>query len=247
MRIGASAGLYHDRLDGLPPAFEFVELSIGEGERPVDEIDINELRECLTDAGLGLAVHLPYRQPLATSVPVVDSATATYLTELLDVAAAGAEQAVAHPRTRSVDPTSATVVDRLSALATAGRERDVTVCFETTGYAGGPALEHVGDLAVRADAAVCLDLGYAYLEAGTDGVESFLASYADVVEHLHVHGVRHRNDTHIPIGSGHLPLGDLGPTLAETVGETTTTIEVFTDDATHLEDSRRRVRSAVGP
>lgn len=247
MRIGASVGPSHGRLHALPPGFEFAELAVGEGERPVDAVDPDDLRSRLRAADLGATVHLPYRQPLATPVPVLDDATATYLTGLLDVAAAiGAETAVAHPRTRGVDPTSDGAVDRLSALAAAGRERGVTVCFETVGYAGGSSLDRVGHLAVAADAAVCLDVGYAYLEAGASGVKSFLDSYGDVVEHLHVHGVRRRGDTHIPLGSGDFPLDDLSGVLADAAGDATATIEVFTDDADYLEASRRRFADAVG-
>jgi sugar phosphate isomerase/epimerase len=246
MKIGASVGPYHGRLDHLPPEFAFAELAVGEGERPADAVDPAALRSRLAAADLGAAVHLPYRQPLATPVPLLDDATATYLTELLDLTAAiGADVAVAHPRTRGVDPTSEAVVDRLSTLAAAGRDRDVTVCFETVGYAGGVSLDRVGNLAVAADAAVCLDVGYAYLEDDTSGVKSFLNSYGDVVEHLHVHGVRRRGDTHIPLGSGDFPLSDLSGALADAAGDATATIEVFTDDADHLEDSRRRLAGAV--
>ena len=247
MKIGVSVGPYHDRLDGLPPGFEFAELAVGEGERSADAVDSDDLRSRLRAADLGATVHLPYRQPLATPVSVLDDATATYLTGLLDVAAAiGAETAVAHPRTRSVDPTSEAVIDRLSALAAAGRERDVTVCFETVGYAGGLSLDRVGHLAAAADAAVCLDVGYAYLEAGASGVRSFLDSYGDVVEHLHVHGVRRRGDTHIPLGSGDFPLDDLSGPLVDAATDATATIEVFTDDADYLDASRRRFADAVG-
>lgn len=246
MKIGASVGPYHDRLDDLPAGFEFVELAVGEGERPADAVDPDRLRSQLGAADLGATVHLPYRQPLATPVPVLDDATTTYLTGLLDLAAAiGAETAVAHPRTRGVDPTSGAVVNRLSALAAAGRDRGITVCFETVGYAGGLSLDRVGHLAVAADAAVCLDVGYAYLEDGTSGVKSFLHSYGDVVEHLHVHGVRRRNDTHIPLGSGDFPLADLSDALADAAGDATATIEVFTDDAEYLEASRCRFVEAV--
>ena len=246
MRIGASVGPYHDRIDSLPSAFEFVELAVGEGERPAADVDAEDLRGQLDDAGLGATVHLPYRQPLATPVPTLDDATATYLTDLLDLAeSVGAEVAVAHPRTRGVDPTSADAVDRLATLAAAGRERDITVCFETVGYAGGLSLDRVGSVVDAADAAVCLDLGYAYLEAGVGGVTDFLGSYGDHVEHLHVHGVRRRNDTHIPLGSGDLPLADLADPLADVAGGATATIEVFTDDPEYLDVSRRRLRTAV--
>ena len=246
MRIGASVGPFHDRIDSLPDAFAFAELGVGEGERPIDDIDPERLRSRLAAAGLDLTVHLPYRQPLATPVSALDDATASYLTRALDTAAAaGAEVAVAHPRTRGVDPTSSAAVDRLAALAAAGRERGITVCFETVGYAGGLDLERVGEVVVAADAAVCLDLGYAYLESDAAGVESFLGSYGDAVRHLHLHGVRRRGDTHIPLGSGDLPLERLADALDAVHADATATIEVFTDDEGYLDESRRRFQQAM--
>jgi sugar phosphate isomerase/epimerase len=131
-------------------------------------------------------------------------------------------------------------------LSARGEAHGVTVCFETTGHAGGVALDRLGELADRADAALCLDVGYAYLEAGADGIESLLSSHAGRVEHLHVHGARHRGDTHIPIGSGDVPWETVGGALAATVPEATATVEVFTDDAAHLADSADRFRAALG-
>lgn len=246
MEYGVSIGPYVDRLEAVADGFDFVELSIGEGELPAAEIDAAALGSRLGDNGLDLAVHLPYRQPLATGVPELDAATRSYVDSLLRLAGeVGARLAVAHPRTRSVDPTSGGVNERLSDVAAAGRAHDVPVVFETVGHAGGQDLERVGELAVTADAGVCLDIGYAYLEAGADGIEQFLESYADVVDHLHVHDTRHRGDTHLPVGSGDVSFDRLGTALGAAVPNVTATIEVFTDDAAHLRDSRRRFQAAV--
>jgi sugar phosphate isomerase/epimerase len=245
MDIGVSVGPYVGRIGELPERFSFVELALGEGERPLSAVNADRLAGDLTAGGFGAVVHLPYRQSLATPVKRIDTATREYLAEVLETAAAlGTTTAVAHPRARGSGHNH--LVDRMSKLHDRGAANGITVCFETTGYAGGPSLERVGEAAAGAGAAVCLDVGYAYLEAGTDGIESFLDSYGDLVEHLHVHGARQRGDTHIPVGSGDVPYDSLGPVLHEAEPETAT-IEVFTDDAGYLTDSAERFDAVCGP
>jgi sugar phosphate isomerase/epimerase len=243
--IGASIGPHLDRIDSVPDTFDAVELALGEGERPIDRIDVGAVRDRLAAADLRPVVHLPYRQPIATAVPTIDDATLAYLDSVLGVAAAlGAETAVAHPRGRGEGNDSSRLADRLSALSAAGDDHGITVCFETTGYAGGPALDRLASIATDAGVALCLDVGYAYLEAGVDGIEAVLDDAAGSVAHLHVHDVRRRGDTHVPVGSGELPLAELGPSLAA-LPAATATVEVFTDDPTYLTESQRRVRAAT--
>jgi sugar phosphate isomerase/epimerase len=242
MDIGVSIGPYVDRIDGLPEPFSFVELALGEGERPLDAVEPDHLADTLGAGGFGSVVHLPYPQPLATPVERIDAATREYLGRVLETAATlGATTAVAHPRARGSGHDH--LADRVAHLSDRGADHDVTVCFETVGYAGGLSLERVGEVAASADAAVCLDVGYAYLEAGTDGIESFLASYGDLVEHLHVHGARHRGDTHIPVGSGDVEYEALGPMLLD-ASPATATVEVFTPDTGYLVDSAERFDTA---
>ncbi|SDG28527.1 sugar phosphate isomerase/epimerase family protein [Halorientalis regularis] len=243
MDIGVSVGPYVDRIDELPGSFSFVEVAIGEGERPVSALDPAALSERLTTRGFGATVHLPYRQPLATTVERIDSATLEYFDTLLAAAAAmGADTAVAHPRSRGSGRDH--LADRMGSVVDRAEEHGVTVCFETVGHAGGVALEQVGELAAEAGAAVCLDVGYAYLEAGTEGTTAFLDSYGDIVDHLHVHGARHRRDTHIPVGSGDVDYATLGPALAD-AAPTTATVEVFTDDPGYLTSSAERFTAAL--
>ncbi len=246
MQIGASVGPYVDRIPALPEEFAFAELAVGEGELPADEFDPAAVQERLAAGDRGLTVHLPYRQPLSTPVDRIDAATLEYLDGLLELAAeAGADRAVAHPSARGAGHEEERLVGALAALADRGEAHGVPVAFETTGYAGGLSLDRLGRVADAAGIAVCLDLGYAYLEAGADGVVDFLDARGDRVAHLHVHGARHRGDTHIPLGSGDLDLDVLGPALARTVPDATATIEVFTDDADYLRASADRLREAL--
>lgn len=247
MDIGVSVGPYVDRIERVPGRFEFVELAVGEGELPAADLEPDRIADRLAARDAGLVVHLPYRQPLSTPVDGIDRATLAYLDDLLERAgAAGATTAVAHPSGRGTGARTEPLTDRLADLAARGEDRGITVCYETVGYAGGPALDRVGDLATAADAGVCLDLGYAFLEADADGVVAFLDSYGDLVEHLHVHGVRRRGDTHIPLGSGDLPLDRLGPAVADAAPDATATVEVFTDDTGYLTASADRWAAAIG-
>ena len=243
MDIGASVGPYLDRIDTLPASFSFVEPALGEGERPLAGVDPEALSDRLDDRGFGAVVHLPYRQPLSTPVASVDEATLDYLDRVLATAAdAGATAVVAHPRTRGSGRDH--LHDRARRLRERADRHGLTLCFETTGYAGGPSLDSVGAVAADAGAAVCLDVGYAYLEAGTDGVTAFLDAYGDVVDHLHVHGARHRGDTHIPVGSGDVDFDALGPRLSD-ADPATATIEVFTGDPDYLRESATRFEAVL--
>jgi len=128
MDIGVPVGPYVDRIDALPDSFSFVELAIGEGERPLAAVDADQLADDLTAHGFGAVVHLPYRQPLATPVERIDMATQEYLAEVLETAAAiNATTAVAHPRTRGVGDD--TLIQRMTQLSDRGAAHDIHVCF----------------------------------------------------------------------------------------------------------------------
>ena len=244
MEIGASVGPYLDRIGSLS-SFDFVEYALGEGEVPLDSFDAAAVADRLDRAGVDGVVHLPYRQPLSTPVDRIDEATLSYLDDVLAAAAdTGVETAVAHPSARGAGHDTERLTRRVSALRERAADRGVTLCLETVGHAGGLSLDRVGALADRAGAAVCLDVGYAYLEADLGGIREFLASYGDTVAHLHVHDARRRGDTHVPVGSGDVPYGEVGPLVAD-AAPATATVEVFTDDVGHLRDSAERFRAAV--
>ena len=169
----------------------------------------------------------------------IDTVTVAYLDRVLSaVAEMGATTAVAQHSARGVGHDH--LVDRMTRLCDRAEDHGVTPCFETVGHAGGSLLDRVGRVAEDADATVCLDVGYAYLEAGVDGVVSFLDSYVDLIDHLQVHGARHRGDTHIPVGSGGVDFETLGPHLAD-ADPATATVEVFTDQP----GSARRFETAL--
>ena len=243
MQIGASIGPYVDRIGTLPASFSFVELAVGEGERPLDTLETAAIASRLEERGFEAVVHLPYRQPLATPIREVDTATVGYLDRALAAAAEmGATTAVAHPSARGAGHDH--LPERVARLRDRADDHGVTLCLETVGHAGGLSLDRVGAVAESAGAAVCLDVGYAYLEAGVDGIASFLESHAHLVDHLHVHGARHRGDTHIPVGSGDVDFEALGPHLAD-ADPATATVEVFTDQPGYLSESAKRFETTL--
>jgi len=252
MNVGTSVGPAPDSVAAIEREYDLVELSVGEGEIPVDEIDDERLRSRLDARGLDLVVHLPFRQPLATTVERIDRATHDYLEDLLAWAGdVGARKAVAHVsgRRHGVDRRTMTrerIVPAVERVAAAGREHGVEVCFENVGNVGGTPLSLVGDVLDHTDASLCLDVGHAVAEHDTDRTVRFLKANAEGLSHLHVHDVRRRGDSHIPIGSGEVDYAAVGAALSRVGFDGTVTVEVFTDDAALIADSASRFARAVG-
>ena len=253
MDVGLTVGDSLDRLEATLSGFDFAELSIGEGTASSDAaesrvgIDEQRLRALLRDADADLCVHLPYKQEVATSVPEINDAIVDYQERLLAWAgSAGADKAVLHGTVRNphdVDLRPA-FADQLERITAAGHEAGVEVVVENVGHQKlGLPLTVLGDLARESGTSICFDVGHAYMEDGDDGVERFAKRYGDLVTHLHVHDVRRRGDTHIPIGAGEVDYA----VVAEHLGgfDGTVAVEVFTDDVALLRDSARRATDSL--
>lgn len=247
MDVGLTVGDSLDRLERTAPGFDFAELSIGHGAGALDAIDDERLHAVLDEADADLCVHLPYEQVVATAVPELDEAIVAYQRRLLEWAGAqGGTKAVLHGTARNPHDTDLRPVfaDQLGAIVDAGAEAGVEVVVENVGHQKrGLQLTVLGDLARETGTPVCFDVGHAYAEDGDDGVERFLSRYGDLVTHLHVHDVRSRGDTHIPIGAGEIDYG----LVAEHLGgfDGTVAVEVFTDDVALLRDTARRARECL--
>jgi sugar phosphate isomerase/epimerase len=243
MDIGVTVGDSVERLEATADGFGFVELSIGESSYvPADAAD-DHLRAALEAVDAELCVHLPFDQVVVTAIPQLNDAIVDYLAELLDWAGTlGARKAVLHGTMRNPHDTDQRPVfaDQLSAIARAGDDAGVELVVENVGHqARGLPLSVLGDIARETGTAVCFDVGHAYME-DEDGVERFLGDYADLVSHLHVHDVRRRGDTHLPIGAGEVDYGVVADSLPDFDG--TVAVEVFTDDVPLLRDSADRAR-----
>lgn len=252
MKIGPSVGPFPDTVDEIERDYDLVEISVGEGEVPVEAIDDDRLRTALAERDLDLVVHLPFRQPLATTVERFDRANREYLGDLLGWAGGvGATKAVVHVtgRARRTDPETLTherVVPAVSAVAAAGAEHGVECVFENVGNVGGTRLSLVDEVLRETGASLCLDVGHAFMEHDTERTVSFLEAHAERLSHLHVHDARNRGDTHIPIGSGEIDYDAVGDALTRAGFDGTATVEVFTDDAELIADSAERFARCVG-
>jgi sugar phosphate isomerase/epimerase len=240
MEIGLTVGDSVERLEATAADFAFAELSIGESAyAPGDDA---ALRRALAAAETDLCVHLPFDQVVATAVDRLNDAIVAYLADLLDWAGGvGARKAVLHATMRNPHDTDQrpTFTDQLRAIAGAGDEAGVEVVVENVGHqARGLPLSVLGEVARETGTAVCFDVGHAYMEDRSDGIERFLGEYADLVSHLHVHDVRGRGDTHLPIGAGEVEYDRLSEYLPGFDG--TVAVEVFTDDRPLLRDTARR-------
>ncbi len=246
MEIGLTVGVDLDRLASSPSRFDFVELGIGAGSLPPSTIDPDRLVSGL--GGRSLIVHLPYSQPLTSYAAEINDAIVTYQRRLLRAAGdLGAEKAVLHATSADRDDVAFREVaaTQLRRVADAGREAGVEVVVENVGHQHrGLQLSVLGDIARETDTPICFDVGHAYMEGGNDAIQRFLRSHGDRISHLHLHDVRRRGDTHIPIGAGEVDYDVVSTELAGFDG--TAALEVFTDDDALLIDSAERAADRLG-
>lgn len=248
MELGYTVGGEYRRLADVPDRFAFAELAVGEGDLPLSRLDVNAVRSRLPD-GVALTVHLPFRQPLATGVPELDRAVREYVGRAIDAAvAAGADAGVCHVTAR--DPTDErqreALVESMRTLTEAGAECGFAVHFENVGQVRtGASLGAVADLAAAADASLCFDVGHAHVETDEETIAAFVREAGERIDYLHVHDVRARGDSHIPVGAGEVDFAWLAELLCEVGFDDRAAVEVFTDDAAHMLDSGERFAAAV--
>lgn len=248
MDIGVTVGDSVDLLGNVAEPFDFAEVGVGESEPLPPDSTALELREALEATDSDLCVHLPFDQVVATPVAQLNDAIVEYLDDLLAWAGTmDARKAVLHATARNPHAIDLrpTVAEQLERVVAAGDDHGVEVVVENVGHQRrGVQLSVLADLAREVDVPVCFDVGHAYMEDGADGIERFLSRNADLVSHLHVHDVRSRGDTHLPLGAGEIDFDVVGEHLAGFDGSVA--VEVFTDDGPMLSDSARRAAAALG-
>ena len=248
MEIGLTVGDSIERLETTAGSFDFAEFGLAEAADIPESIDDDQLQGTLDEMDLGFDVHLPFKQDVATAIPEINDAIVAHQRRLLDWAGElGARKAVLHATVRDPHDTDLRPIaaEQLSEIVDAGTERGVEVVVENVGHQKrGLQLSVLGNIAEEIDAPVCFDVGHAYMEDGNDGVERFLKNYGDLVSHLHVHDVRSRGDTHMPIGAGEIDYGLVSEYLTNFDG--TVAVEVFTDDVELLRDTAARAAAALG-
>lgn len=246
MDIGVTVGDNPDRIDRIGDAFEFVELGIGEAAALPGELSPTEVRERTATVECGTAVHLPFKQELVTPVPELNEAITAYLARLLEWAGEiDARYAVVHATARNPSDTSLRplAAEQLAAIDEAADAHDVTVTVENVGHqTKGFPLSVVAEIASEAAVPLCFDVGHAFME-GDEALERGLTRHAEQIAYLHVHDVRERGDTHLPIGAGEVDFGLLADQWDALDADIA--LEIFTDDRGHLLDSADRVRTLL--
>lgn len=247
MQYGNSVGPFLDRIPETPATFDFVEPSLGEMNIPLREFSPETVRSRCEAENLDLVIHLPIEQPLVHAPPEHADGTHAYLERALDLAAAaGADRAVAHcTANRGSRDDLELFRQNVRRLDAAGAERGVEVTFENLGKLDrGYDLDTVGAVLGDCDAACCFDVGHAFEEGGQAAIESFLADYAHLVTHLHVHDVRARGDTHLALGDGQIDFDPVAEELTAAGFDGTVTIESFSPDLELCERSAEKLRAA---
>lgn len=232
--IGISLGPEGDlveHIESLPEEFDFVEFGIGEHERPPEEIDVEAVKQALEENDLQITVHLPFKQPLATSVDEINQGLLNYQKRMMKFAKKlGAEKVVTHSDMRydDAEPEIEKLPSQIEEMMALGEEVGVEVCFENLGQWRGLELVELGPLLEELDASMCFDTGHAFSEVGQEETEEFLEEYSHLISHLHLTDTREGRDMHLPLGSSEIEFQPLIDRLEEFNG--TWCMEIFTED-----------------
>lgn len=228
--------------------FDYVEILMdGNDHRERLEPAVEDVRAAATDAGVDLAVHLPFPTPIGSPHEHVREGALREQEACLDLAGdIGAGKAVLHPESGawgaawSDEQVRPHIDDAVTRLARYGAERGVEVCAENL-FNKPYTLHEMDRLLERTPASMTLDTGHARV-VGTDeeGVAAFLREWRDRVSHVHLNDTRRPRDEHLPFGAGTI---DFRTELAA-LGEGwsgTLSLEVFTGSYDYLAESKERL------
>lgn len=245
MRIGASVGPDLEQIPDVPEEFEFVEIAVGEMEILVEDIDEEQLQEDLNSKDFGLIVHLPFRQPLATTVPEFNDAVFSYFHRLLKFCSRmEAEKAVVHLNTRhgqdreEVRGELEAVINEMKILE---EKHGVELVYENIPFGAAKAmdLEDMPEFAEERDISLCIDTGHAYAEDEQEGINMILEEAMDNISHLHIQDSMGGDDSHVSVGHGDIDWEETCERLQDFDG--TATLEIFTSDYEYASISKRKL------
>lgn len=228
--------------------FDFIEIPIGEKEIPVEDLEIDKIRELVEKHDLDLVIHLPFRQPLYTSVEEFNQALNKYFKNLLEIGKKmSASKAVVHVDMRrglEIDEIENELLTQMKDIAELGQDHDIEICFENVniGYLNGVELFDLGRILDENNLSMCLDIGHAFEEVSQDDLEEFFEEYQSVVSHFHIQDTREGDDLHMPLGSGDIDFEFLG---SLDVSNQTFSLEIFTEDKEYLGISEDRLRNVI--
>ncbi|MFB6147503.1 MAG: sugar phosphate isomerase/epimerase family protein [Candidatus Nanohaloarchaea archaeon] len=224
---------FTEALEELPEGFDFVETSIGEMERDPENIDVEEWKEELEQRELDLVVHLPFRQPLATTVEEYNDAKLEYTRRMLELAGElDAEKAVLHANLRygeEKEELEDTVKSQVELLDSYAERQGIELAVENIPFDDSHVaeLQEFGEMIRETGASICLDTGHAFAEKGQEELEKFAEEFSDLITHLHVQDSR-GGDDHLAVGHGEIDFQDFLDKLGDFTG--TATFEIFSPD-----------------
>lgn len=216
--------------------FDFVELNM-EYAFHRNRIDSDEVTRTLTENGLDLVVHLPYRLDPGSPHPKAREGALSELEAAIDVAVElGAKKAIVHAASDAeskhwgTETLQSTVFSALDRLASYGRDRGLEVCAEN--LKGICTASNFPELFDRTPMAACLDTGHAYA-TGTHGPAQadLIREYPDRISHIHLNDTRlESDDEHLPVGMGQIDFTAIGHALHETNWTGTCCHEIYAFD-----------------
>lgn len=244
MELGISIGPNIEEIGNLPQGFDFVELAIGEMEIEPEEIDREQVKKDLEQKGLDLVVHLPFRQPLVTTVEEFNQAQKDYLRRLMEFSSdLGAEKVIVHANLRygeDKEDIRERLEKQMAEIDEIGKEENVEVCFENIPFGSSKVadLDEFGEIIDELGLSMCFDNGHAFGEADQEEIREFLEEFSHTISHLHVQDTREGEDLHMPIGSAEFDFSIIGDTMEDFDGSAC--LEIFTGDNDYIELSREK-------
>ncbi len=228
--------------------FDYVEILMdGNDHRHRLASDAGAVRDAAAEAGVDLAVHLPFPTPIGSPHEHVREGALREQEACLDLASdLRAEKAVLHPESGawgaawSYEQVRPHVDDAVARLARYGDERGVEVCAENL-FDKPYTIHGMDRLLERTPASMTLDTGHARVEgADEEAVAEFLRKHGDRVSHVHLNDTRRPRDEHLPFGAGTIDfrteLAALGREWSGTLS-----LEVFTGSYDYLAESKERL------
>ncbi|WP_254839661.1 sugar phosphate isomerase/epimerase family protein [Natronomonas marina] len=235
--------------------FDFVELLLDgpyARERIADRAE--SMRSALTDAGVGIVVHLPFVVDPGSPFAPVRAGAVEELTAGMDLAAdLGAETVVFHPSSDAWDlgwaetETRGFVHEALDELVPAAIEHGLDPCLENIVSSYYVAARFPELLERYPDASMTFDTSHALLSGMDEAAQAaFCREHAGRIGHLHLVDTRGGDDEHLPVGMGRIDFETALGGLADAGWSGTATLEVGTEDRDTIALGKRHVRTLVG-
>ena len=235
-----------EEIERQPEEFDFLEITVGEFTRNIDEIDEEKFRDVLETEDYGLLIHLPFGQPVATKIEEFNEAEIDYLKRVIEFSSrVNAEKVVLHPNIRyreDAEDVKSQFKDQLKKLDSICKVNKLELCVENMPPQINCAANNfkLAEILDELNIGMCFDTGHGYASMGQEEMEEFLEKHSDIISHLHLQDTREGKDLHMPIGSGEISFDDIAQKVQNF--DQTLTMEVFTQDLDYLELSLEKTR-----